>query len=272
MAGPIRELYKVEGISKVFGNNYIFNNVSFTINQREVFGIIGGSGSGKTTLLNLLVGFLKPDKGEIKYRNDQLLDKNNDLFNSVSKKQKHLKKIYGFASQNPSFYPNLTVLENLLYFGSLYNLSKENAKSNANQLLELMSLTHAQNTISKKLSGGMQRRLDIACSMIHDPEILILDEPTADLDPLLMSRIWELLKIINKRGTTIIVASHELPYIEKLCTRVAIIKDGEIAAIGKPSELKSRLHCKSLNMVFKKISEKKESNNRPRPRRKRRKK
>jgi len=261
MASPIKELYKIEGISKVFGNNYIFNNVSFSINEGEVFGIIGGSGSGKTTLLNLLVGFLKPDKGEIKYRDVHMLDRNDNLFNSVSKKQSHLKKIYGFASQTPSFYPNLTVLENMLYFGSLYNLSKDNAKSNAEQLLDLMSLTQAQNTISKRLSGGMQRRLDIACSMIHDPEILILDEPTADLDPVLTSKIWELLKVINKQGTTIIVASHELSYIEHLCDRVAIIRDGEIAAIGKPSDLKKRNSCKSLDRVFKKISERKENNN-----------
>ncbi len=243
MTASGKEMYLIEGISKVFGNNYVFNDVSFSIHEGEIFGIIGGSGSGKSTLLNLLVGFIKPEKGDIKFRDSYLPESSKDPFVSVFKKQSDLKKLYGFASQSPSFYPSLTVLENLLYFGALYNLSKESALSNAEQLLGLMDLTHAQHTLAAKLSGGMQRRLDIACSLIHDPKILILDEPTADLDPILSSRIWELLTVINQRGTTVIVASHELSHIESACTRIAIIKDARIAALGKPSEIKLHNAC-----------------------------
>ena len=173
--------------------------------------------------------------------------------------QKELKKLYGFAAQSPSFYPNLSVLENLDYFGTLYNLSKEAIKSNINYLLDLVGLTQSQHVLAKELSGGMQRRLDIACSLIHDPKILLLDEPTADLDPVLSNKIWNLLRIINQRGTTVILASHHIIELDKLCDRVAILKDGRIKAIGKPEEIKSKnlpkesVHIRSSPGDYRKI-------------------
>src|SRR3989344_2195819 len=257
MAGVQKVLYKVGGVSKVYGRNYILNDVSFSINQGELFGIIGSSGSGKTAFLNLLVGFVKPDRGDIKIR-DIYSDKV-DVFHSVNKYQSQLKKIYGFASQSPSFYPNLTVIENLRYFGSLYNLSSKVIEANAQNLLTLVGLTQAQHTLGKKLSGGMKRRLDIVCSLIHDPQILILDEPTSDLDPVLSNKIWNLLRVINQAGTTVIIASHELSNLENVCHRIAIIKDGKIAAIGKPGEIKSanalneEIHLKSAPGNYKDI-------------------
>jgi ABC-2 type transport system ATP-binding protein len=242
MAG-LRELYKIDHTSKVFGGSYIFNDISLSIKQGEILGIIGGSGSGKTTLLNLLVGFLKPERGDIMFMDTQILQGSENSLRSVYKNQKHLKSMYGFASQVPSFYPNLTVFENLRYFGTLYNLSKESIQANSDHLLELMDLNYAKKTLAKKLSGGMKRRLDIACSLIHDPKILILDEPTADLDPVLSHKIWELIKEINQRGTTVIVATHDLSNLEGVATRIAIIKNSSIAAIGKPSEIKLRNAC-----------------------------
>ena len=241
MVEEVTEIYEVDGISKVFGNRYILNDVSFNILKGEIFGIIGTSGSGKSTLLNSLVGFIKIDKGEIRFRNPGLLDiKEAGVARSIYKHQKELKEIYGFAAQSPSFYPNLTVRENLRYFGNLYNLSKEAIESNTNYLLGLVNLTQSQHVISHKLSGGMKRRLDIACSLIHDPKILFLDEPTADLDPVLAGKIWNLLKIINQRGTTIVLATHHIAELESVCSRVAIIKDGTILALGKPEEIKSK--------------------------------
>jgi len=234
-------LYKIEQITKVFGGNYVLNDISFNINKGEIFGIIGASGSGKTTLLNTLVGFIKPDRGVVKYRDLRILNSvDPSAFRSVHKYQKELKRIYGFAAQSPSFYPNLTVLENLYYFGSLYNLPNDTIRVNVDNLLHLVSLTQSQHILARKLSGGMQRRLDIACSLIHDPKILFLDEPTADLDPVLSNKIWNLLRIVNQRGTTIILASHHIAELEHLCTRVAIIKDNRIVALGKPDELKDK--------------------------------
>lgn len=240
-SGPAGQIYKVEHISKVFGKCYVFNDVSFEINQGEIFGIIGTSGSGKTTLLNILVGFLKVEKGDVLFRNVNLLNAQEaQSFRSIYKHQKELKRLYGFAAQVPSFYPNLTVKENIYYFGFLYDLSKELIKSNADHLLNLVGLAQSQHIIAKNLSGGMQRRLDIACSLIHDPKVLLLDEPTADLDPMLSNKIWNLLRIINQRGTTIIIASHHIVELEQLCNRIAIIKDGNIIALGKPEDIKSK--------------------------------
>ena len=126
-------LYKVDHVSKIFSKKYILNDISFTIKSRNIFGIIGSSGSGKTTLLNLLIGYLKPDKGEVYYKDLHLVDVNNpEAFLSVKKHLNELKKFYGFAAQKPSFYPTLTVNENLRYFGALYNLSRESIKLNTN--------------------------------------------------------------------------------------------------------------------------------------------
>jgi len=235
------ELFRIDHLTKVFGKNYIFNDISFSINSGEVFGLIGKSGSGKTTFLNMLVGIVKPDRGEVFFRDLHLINSHDDnALRPVSKVRKELRKHYGFAAQRPSLYPNLTGWENLMYFGSLYNIPKESLKHNAENLLKLVDLSTARNMIAKKMSGGMQRRLDIACSLIHDPKILILDEPTADLDPVLSEKIWHILRVINQRGTTIILASHHVIQLEQLCNRVAIIKNGRIAALGYPKEIKAK--------------------------------
>jgi len=234
------EQFKVEHLSKVYGKRFIFNDISFDVKTGEIFGIIGKSGSGKTTLLNLLVGIIKADKGQVLFRDVHLINTHDDkALRPVKRSNKDLRRIYGFAAQRPSLYPNLTAWENLMYFGALYNINKESLTSNAENLLRLMELTQAKNIKAKKMSGGMQRRLDIACSLIHDPKILILDEPTADLDPVLSEKIWHILKVINQRGTTIVLASHHVVQLEHLCDRVAIIKEGKIAAIGYPKEIKA---------------------------------
>ena len=162
------------------------------------------------------------------------------MYASVYKQQKFARNLFGFASQEPSFYKRLTVKENLYYFGSLYNLSKKALESNAEILLALMDLKNAENTLAGDLSGGMERRLDIACALIHDPEVLILDEPTSDLDPLLRDHIWSLVQKINKKGTTIILASHHLSEVETFCSRIAIIKSGRIIDVASPARLMTK--------------------------------
>lgn len=234
-------VYKLKGVSKVFDKRLVLNGVNLEIEGGEILGIIGTSGSGKTTLLNIMIGFLKPEAGEILFRSEHLLDSNeNSGFKSVFKDTDYLKKIIGMAAQVPSFYTTLTVKENLQYFGALYGLSSEVMRSNITTLINLMDLQGFENKLAKNLSGGMQRRLDIACAMIHDPKILILDEPTADLDPVLRNHIWRLVRKINKRGTTIILASHHLSELELLCSRITILKEGKMLAIGTPNEIKQR--------------------------------
>jgi len=238
MSTPI---FKVNKISKVFDRRIILDDIELEINAGEIFGIIGASGSGKTTLLNIIIGFIKPETGDVLFRTEHLLDhKESHTFRSVFKHSDELKSIIGMASQVPSFYNTLNIRENLEYFGTLYGLSRDTLKTNTSTLINLMDLQGSENRVAKNLSGGMQRRLDMACALIHDPKILILDEPTADLDPLLRNHIWRLVRKINKRGTTILLSSHHLSELETLCTRIAILKEGKLLALGTPNEIKDR--------------------------------
>lgn len=237
----VHTVFKVANVTKVFGKHIVLNDISLEIRSGEIFGIIGPSGSGKTTFLNTLITFLRPEVGDILFREEHLLEfKEEDAFVSVYKKPFDLKRIIGFASQSPSFYEDLTVKENLEYYGSLHNLSKDALETNMNTLLSLMEIQEFKNLLAKNLSGGMARRLDIACALIHDPKVLILDEPTSDLDPNLRNHIWKLVQKINKKGTTIILSSHHLREIEVLCNRVAILKDGKVLDVGTTEELKTK--------------------------------
>jgi len=234
-------IFKVQEVLKRFGEHIILDNVSFDIRKGEIFGIIGASGAGKTTLLNIIVGFMRPEQGDVLFRFEHLLDFQKAMtFRSVFKKQEAVKKIYGFASQVPSFYRNLTLRENLEYFGSLYDLSADALKTNIETLLNLMDLKNYEDLAAKNLSGGMERRLDIACALIHDPAVLVLDEPTADLDPVLREHIWTLVKKINKKGTTIILASHHLTELEDICSRIAILKDKKVIDVASPDSIKNK--------------------------------
>jgi ABC-2 type transport system ATP-binding protein len=237
----VPSLFKIDSLTKAFGDHVVLNNITLDIKQGEIFGIIGKSGSGKTTLLSILIGFLRPDGGDVLFKEEHLLEfKNTDAYISVLKKGSNIKKLCGFAAQVPSFYPELTVKENLEYYGTLHGLSKEALQINTTTLIKLMDLEEFKNLRAEKLSGGMERRLDIACALIHDPKILILDEPTADLDPLLRNQIWNLIKKVNKKGTTIIISSHHLEEIEILCSRIGILHEGKMISVGTMAEIKDK--------------------------------
>ena len=234
-----KPLLIVENIGKSFGKKKILSDISFEVKPGEIIGVIGASGSGKTTLLNMLVGFVSPDTGDVKFKDPRMIA-DEAIYHSVLKKQRKFKNVYGFAAQVPSFYEKLTVEENLKYFGDLYKLSKEVLISNTESLLRLIDLESSANILGKNLSGGMERRLDIACSLIHNPKILIMDEPTSDLDPLLRRSIWSLVKQINKKGTTVIISSHHLNELETLCDKIAVIKNGKLVDFSAPEDLKNK--------------------------------
>lgn len=232
----VQVVLKIEKIKKHFDSNKVIDGVSLDINSGEVFGIIGSSGSGKTTFLKTIVGFLPSDSGNIFFN---LSENDSPNFINVSSNSDLIKKRFGFAAQHPSFYEKLTVSENLDYFGALYGLGKEARLTNISTLLDLVGLSHAKDIVAINLSGGMKRRLDIACSLIHNPDLLILDEPTSDLDLILAKQIWDLIRKINKKGTTIVVASHDLPEVETICSRVGILVNGKIQQIGTLDALKN---------------------------------
>lgn len=219
-----------ENITKTFGKKVILDNLSLGIPYKDIFGVIGKSGSGKTTLLSILVGFLKPDKGQVLF---QSRDINRDL--------RSVQQQFGFAAQEGSFYPKLTVEENLWYFGKMYNINSNVLKEKILELLRLVELEDSRDLIAWKLSSGMQKRLDIACALVHDPKVLILDEPTEDLDPALRNEVLDLLKKINReKEMTIIITSHLLDEVEYVCKEVAILDQKKVVDSGNINELKNK--------------------------------
>jgi ABC-2 type transport system ATP-binding protein len=225
-------LVRMKDVTKRFGANTVLDHVSLEITPGSLFGIIGLSGVGKTTLLNVMVGFIEPDEGDV------LLQLSPTEEVSVFKRHDIVKRMFGFAAQVPSFYGKLSVRENIEHFAALYNLSPAECISKCDSLLRLVGLEKAQHTLAQNLSGGMQKRLDIACAIVHAPAILILDEPTADLDQIIRSQIWDLLKQINKQGTTVIVASHVVSELEQYCSKIAILRSQKITEVGTTAQLR----------------------------------
>jgi ABC-2 type transport system ATP-binding protein len=236
----LRPLIVVKGLSKGFRSKLVLREVSFDVFEGDIFGLIGMSGSGKTTLFQLMAGILCPESGDVLVKRELLSPKGKDVpdYLSVFRNPVPVKRNFGFASQMPSFYEHLTVEENLLLYGALYGLERKAVKDNASRLLRLVQLTEEKDTLASELSGGMQRRLDIACALIHDPKVLFLDEPTSDLDPLMRKQIWSLIKDISAKGTTIVLASHILEEVENVCNKVAILHDRRILGYGTLKELK----------------------------------
>ncbi len=226
-------LLELKGVRKDFGHSTILQNVTLSIEESDIYGIIGESGSGKTTLLNILTGFMEPTAGEVLF-----LSKITHEPKNLHEHLHHIKKYIGFTPQHNSYYPKLTVKENLLHFGRLYGLHDELLINNIKTLLQFTGLFEHRNKLAEHLSGGMQKRLDVSCSLAHKPKILVLDEPTADLDPVLQKEILRLLQEVNKQGVTIILASHHLDSIESICNKVAIIHQGHVHSHGLIDDVK----------------------------------
>ncbi|MAG60665.1 hypothetical protein CL619_02650 [archaeon] len=229
------KIIEFNGVSKEFGTHLVLDRIDFAIEEGDICGIIGGSGSGKSTLLSLLVGFLAPEEGAV-YFHSPATGKKYHLHSHLSA----LRAKVGFTPQHSSFYPKLTVWENILHFGRMYKIKEKVLRANARSLLEFTGLHKYRNVLAESLSGGMQKRLDISCSLVHKPKILVLDEPTVDLDPLLRRDIIELIRAVNRQGVTIVVASHDLDNMEDLCHKIAILHHKKIFAYGSVEEIKRK--------------------------------
>lgn len=225
---PEQPYLQLINVTKIFGKNIILEDINLNIPYGSIFGLIGKSGCGKTTLLRILIGFLKPEKGDI------LLQTSN-----LRKNKRKVIKQFGFSTQEGSVYSKLTVKENLFYFGSQYGMSKKELKGKIPEVLKTVELTGFEDKLASQLSSGMQRRLDIACSIIHNPKVLILDEPTQDLEYQLRNEIFSLLKKINKeKGVTIVLTSHLLKEIEPICSKIAILHNRRIQKVGSIDSLR----------------------------------
>lgn len=243
MGGEISVL-QLQSISKAFGKQEVLKDISLNIPKGKIFGIVGASGSGKSTLLKILTGNLLPDKGDVLFEPKNVA--NYSLFEpaahlqSIHKNVTDLKRTVGYSAQDPSFYDKLTCDENLDFFGSTYAIPKEILKVNKQILLKLVGLESSKDKLARDLSGGMQKRLDLACALVHDPQILVLDEPTADLDFLLREQMWDLIQKIKQKGTSVIMSSHFLEEIEGICDQIIILNNSKIQFQGSPEELKKK--------------------------------
>ncbi len=224
---------RLKEVTKKYKKSTILSDVNVTVHEGDVFGIIGQSGSGKTTLLNMVAGFVEPTEGAVLFATNNE-DEGKDLNDNLHK----FKKKIGFTPQHNSFYPKLTVEENLWHFGKMYGLKKTMLENNIKTLLNFTQLYDHRHKLAEELSGGMQKRLDISCSLVHKPEVLILDEPTADLDPILQKEIVHLLQEVNKQGVTVVIASHHLDSIEHMCNKVAIVHNKKVHSHGHMEDVR----------------------------------
>ena len=221
--------YAVEtrNLTRRFGDLVAVNRVNIKILAGELFGLLGPNGAGKTTLVRLLTTLLKPSEGAATV-----------CGYDARKNPLQVRQRVGGLPQEPCLYRDLTGEEHLKFFGRLYAVPEEESERRRRYLLNLVRLDGREKDLVKTYSGGMKQRLSIACSLVHDPEVLFLDEPTAGLDPQTKRTIWQLMKQLRSEGVTVVLSTHYLEEAELLSDRVAIIDRGEIIACGKPAELK----------------------------------
>lgn len=233
----MQPIIKIVDVSKHFGKNQVLKDINLKITEGRILGLIGQSGSGKTTLLRTILGIYSPTKGDITIHGKK----------TTGTKPKEI----GFASQEYSFYPRLTIEENLKFYGEMYKIPRNTLKSRISKLLALFELTKARKTKAQNISGGMKRRLDIAIAILHNPEIIILDEPTTGLDVVLREKIWGLLEKIRAEGMTIIVSSHDLEELQQHCTDIAFLRQGYIYDPQTLKEYQKQYPKATLQTIFK---------------------
>lgn len=227
---------QIKNLKQQFGNNVVLNDIDFDVMKGEIIGLLGPSGSGKTTLIKNIVGMNNPSQGEVVVLNVKIPSLN-------------VVKRIGYMAQSDALYEDLSALDNLLFFASLYGMKSKEAKKRA---YDILSLVHLENDVKKLVqhySGGMKRRLSLAIALIHNPELLILDEPTIGVDPVLRKEFWNEFERLRGLGATIIITTHAMDEAEH-CDRLALIRDGNIIATGTPGELKTASGQDTLEGAF----------------------
>jgi ABC-2 type transport system ATP-binding protein len=221
---------KVKNLVKRYGDLIALDHLSFSVKEGEVFGLLGPNGSGKTTAINCILSLLKYDKGEIEVFGQPMAP---DAY--------QIKSNIGIVMQNVAVYNELTVYENIDYFCGLYVQDKNLRKILVNEAINFVGLGEFKKFYPKKLSGGLLRRLNIACGIAHKPKLIILDEPTVAVDPQSRNKILDGILELNKQGATIIYTSHYMEEVEQICSRIMILDKGKAIATGSKEELKAMI-------------------------------
>lgn len=221
---------EVKDLVKRYGSLLALDHLSLQVNEGEIYGLLGPNGSGKTTAINCILSLLKYDKGEIKVFGKPMTPDAYDI-----------KKDIGIIMQNVAVYDELTVYENIDYFCGLYVKEKAKRKELVEQAIEFVGLEDFKKFYPKKLSGGLLRRLNIACGIAHKPKLIILDEPTVAVDPQSRNKILEGIVKLKKQGATIVYTSHYMEEVEQICTNITIIDKGKVIASGTKETLKAMI-------------------------------
>ncbi len=220
----------VNGLEKDYGKLKAVDRVSFSVEAGESFGLLGPNGAGKTTTISMIAGLVQPDAGEV-------------TLNGISMQGEPLraKRLLGLVPQEIALYSALNAEENLVFWGKLYGLKGQDLRERIDRALETVGLSDRRRDRVSTYSGGMKRRLNIAAGLLHDPQLLILDEPTVGVDPQSRNHILDSIKQLQSTGLTVLYTSHYMEEVEKLCDRVAIMDEGRIIAMGTLDELHSRV-------------------------------
>ncbi len=232
-------ILKVNKLNKSYGKKKVLNNISLEVEQGDIFGLIGPNGAGKSTLIQIVSGLLVADSGNVElfgmnYKNDEI----------------GIKEKLGLVPQELALYEELTAKDNLEYFGRMYGLKGKVLKERIEYVMNIIGLDMKDKKLVKKYSGGMKRRLNLGCSVLHKPELLILDEPTVGVDAQSRNNIFDFLREISKEGTTIIYTSHYMEEVETLCNKIFIIDLGEEIDYGEKNELKNMYGSNSEMTIY----------------------
>ncbi|KRT91777.1 ABC transporter ATP-binding protein [Bacillus paralicheniformis] len=232
---------EIHHLTKKFGDFVAVDNISLSIEEGEIFGLLGANGAGKSTTIHMISSLLRSNEGEI-----LILGKN------IAKHRKFAKMNIGIVPQDLAIYEDLTAYENVKFFAGLYGLRGAQLRNRVEEALQFVGLSDKHKSFPKNFSGGMKRRLNIACAIAHRPKLIIMDEPTVGIDPHSRNYILESVKKLNAMGCTIIYTSHYMEEVEEICTRIAIVDHGKIIAEGTKEQLKSIItNTKDIQVVLK---------------------
>lgn len=232
---------KIENFHKSYKDIVAVKGISFTVDRGEMFGLVGPDGAGKTTTIRTLCGLIEPDNGNIEV-----------LGFDLKKKKKEIQNQVGYLSQKFSLYGDLTVDENIEFFANIHNIKDYELRRN--ELLEFTRLTPFRKRLADNLSGGMKQKLALACSLIHKPKILFLDEPTTGVDPVSRRDFWKILSNLLSEGITIFMSTPYLDEAER-CNRVGLMNKGKIISLDKPEKIKSSIKMNMLEITCDKTRE-----------------
>ncbi len=226
----MKDFIFTENLTKKYGNLEAINNLDLSVHTGEIFGFLGPNGAGKTTTIRVLTTLTRPTSGFVSIGGFNLKDE-----------PEKVKKIIGVVQQHLSLDRDLTIRENMEFHGRIHNMDSSKRKQRIAELLEYVELTEYADKMVDTLSGGMKKKAAIICSLLHEPKLLFLDEPTVGLDAQARRRLWDLMRRLNNDGTTIFLTTHYIEEAEVLCHRVGIMHHGRLIAVDKPLELRKKL-------------------------------